>query len=195
MSSRSSRTEPEDPAQRVAVGRVVRPHGLRGEVVVEVLSDVPERFDPGSELQLVRETREARQAGQPGKPRPVVVATRRPHRAGALVRFEGFADRDHAEELRGAWLEIDESRVPAAPAGTYYHFQLMGCRCSAGGEDLGRVVDLLEDGGGLLLMVSDGERQVPIPFVARFLRRVDVEAGAIELELPPGLLETCGSRS
>jgi 16S rRNA processing protein RimM len=192
MSSRSSRTEPEDPAQRVAVGRVLRPHGLRGEVVVEVLSDVPERFDPGSQLQLVWEVGEAR---QPTKQRPVVVATRRPHRVGALLRFEGFADRDRAEELRGAWLEIDESQVPAAPAGTYYHFQLLGCRCSAAGEDLGRVVDLIEDGGGLLLVVSDGQREVPIPFVARFLRRIDVERGAIEVELPPGLLETCGSRS
>jgi 16S rRNA processing protein RimM len=192
MSSRSSRTEPAEPAQKVAVGRVLRPHGLRGEVVVQVLSDVPERLDPGSLLHLGWEDGEGR---RPAQDRAVVVAARRPHRAGALLRFEGVGDRERADELRGAWLEIEQSRVPAAPPGTYYHFQLLGCRCSAGGEDLGRVVELIEDGGGLLLVVADGERRVPIPFVARFLRRIDVEGGAIELDLPPGLLETCGSRS
>ena len=85
--------------------------------------------------------------------------------------------------------------MPEAPAGTYYWYQLLGCRCSAGGEELGEVTDLLEDGGGLLLVVADGERQVPIPFVRSFLKEVDVERGRIELDLPEGLLEACASRS
>jgi 16S rRNA processing protein RimM len=170
---------------------VLRPHGLRGEVVVEVLSDVPERLAPGSELELGWDEGK----GPSARPAKVVVAARRPHRSGAALRFAGIDDREGAEELRGAWLEIDESRVPAPPAGTYYHFQLLGCRCSAGGEDLGRVVELIEDGGGLLLVVEGGDRRVPIPFVARFLRRIDVEGGTIELDLPPGLLETCASGS
>jgi 16S rRNA processing protein RimM len=195
MSSKSSRKIAEETAgdvprrdlpERVAVGRVLRPHGVRGEVAVEVLSDVPERLAPGSEVFAVR-------SGRPQ--RRVVVASRRPQKSGALVRFEGIEDRDEAEELRDALLEVDRAQVPAAPPGTYYWYELLGCRVRHGGDDLGEVTDLVEDGGGLLLVVSHGERQVPIPFVQSFLKEVDVERGRIELDLPPGLLEACASRS
>jgi 16S rRNA processing protein RimM len=199
------------------VGRILRPHGLRGEVAIEVLTDAPMRFAPGSSLLLVRE-------GEP--PVPVRVAARRaataaaatgkgealaargapqartapgqgprPRPARTLLRFAGVEDREGAEALRGAWLEVERSRVPAAPPGTYYHYELLGCRCSAGGEVLGEVVEVVEDGGGVLLVVSDGRREVPVPFVARFLRAIDVEHASIELELPPGLVEACASRS
>ncbi|MDP9121193.1 MAG: ribosome maturation factor RimM [Acidobacteriota bacterium] len=187
MSSKSSRTEERsDLPETVAVGRVLRPHGLRGELVVQVLSDVPDRLDPGSVLLLTRQEKLLAR---------LTVASRRAHRSGALVRFEGCDSRDQADELRGAWLEVERARVPEPPAGTYYHYQLVGCRCRDGEAELGRVVDLLEDGGGLLLIVSDGQREVPVPFVGRFLRRVDVERGQIDLDLPPGLLEVCASGS
>jgi 16S rRNA processing protein RimM len=187
MSSKSSRTEERlDLPQTITVGRVLRPHGVRGEVAVEVLSDVPDRLAAGSELLLSR-------TGEPLA--RVVVESSRPHRSGVLVRFSGVEGRERAAELRGAWLEIERSRVPAAPAGTYYQYELVGCRCRGAGQELGRVVDLVEDGGGWLLIVSDGQRQVPVPLVARFLRTVDVATGTIELELPPGLVETCASRS
>lgn len=195
MSSTSSKTEaPEKagttPPDTVAVGRILRPHGIQGEVVVEVLSDVPDRLAPGRRLLLTRD--------KPGPATPaatVVVKTERPHKTGALVRFEGVEDRNQAEELRGAWLEVLQSEVPEPPAGTYYQYQLLGCRCFDGETDLGKVVELLEDGGGLLLIVSDGQRRLPIPFVKGFLKGVDVAAGRIDLELPPGLVETCASRS
>jgi 16S rRNA processing protein RimM len=85
--------------------------------------------------------------------------------------------------------------VPPAEPGTYYYFELLGCRCNDGGQDLGEVVDLVEDGGGLLLIVAHGDQRIPVPFVERFLRGVDVVGKRIDLELPPGLLETCASRS
>jgi 16S rRNA processing protein RimM len=199
MSSKSSKTEApkaEIPARRddlpetVAVGRVLRPHGVRGEVVVEKLSDVPGRFKKGSRLTGVRE-------GEP--PRQLTVAAGRPHKSGAVVRFEGCEDRDRAEELRGLDLEVPRAEVPKAPRGTYYQFELLGCSCRNRGEELGRVVEVVEDGGGVMLIVEglvEGERRrVPVPFVKAFLRKVDVAAGRIDLALPPGLLETCASRS
>jgi 16S rRNA processing protein RimM len=125
----------------------------------------------------------------------VEVEASRPFKGGLLVRLAGLADRDAVEALRGGILEVERARVPKAPEGTYYHYELLGCRCSDGGEELGRVVDLEEDGGGLMLIVSDGKRRVPVPFVDRFLKRVDVARGEIELDLPPGLLEACASGS
>lgn len=189
-------TSPRDLPPTVVVGRIVKPHGLRGEVVVEVLSDVPERLTRGSELLVAWEPPAA---AAPGAPRRLTVEASRPGRSqggAVLVRFAGLADRDAAEGLRGAWLEVERASVPAAEPGTYYHWELLGCRCrdvTAG--DLGEVVEVVEDGGGLLLVVSDGTRQVPVPFVESFLRSIDVAAGVIEVDLPPGLLETCASTS
>jgi 16S rRNA processing protein RimM len=200
MSSKSSKTEAveeavprprrDDLPESVAVGRVLRPHGVRGEVVVQVLSDVPGRFDKGSRVVGVRE-------GAP--PVTLTVAVSRPHKTGAVVRFEGFEDPDQADELRGLDLEVPRSEVPPAPPGTYYQYELLGCLCRHQGEEgeelLGRVVEVVEDGGGLMLIVAGEGRRVPVPFVQAFLREVDVESGRIDLSLPPGFLEACESRS
>jgi 16S rRNA processing protein RimM len=201
MSSKSSKTEAagisaagfsaeqsrrDDLPETITVGRVLRPQGIRGEVVVEVLSDVPERFAPGSRLTGVRE-------GKPGL--TVEVVASRPHKSGAVVRFAGSEDRDQAEELRGLWLEIPRSQVPPAEPGTYYQYELVGCLCRVSGEELGRVAEVVEDGGGLLLIVEGEGRRIPVPFVREFLREVDVAGARIDLELPPGLVETCASRS
>ncbi len=201
MSSKSSKTEAppsatvvpyetrrDDLPETISVGRVLRPHGVRGEVAVEVLSDVPGRFKKGSRVMGIRE-------GSP--PSSLVVAAGRVHKSGAVVRFEGCDSREQAEELRGLDLEVSRSEVPKAPQGTYYHFELLGCRCRDTGSDqeLGRVVEVLEDGGGLILVVEGEGRRVPVPFVKDLLREVDVAAGRIEVELPEGLLETCASPS
>ena len=194
MSSKSSKTEEpgaarprrDDLPETVAVGRILRPHGVRGEVVVQVLSDVPERFKAGSRIQGVRE-------GAP--PRTLTVVTGRAHKTGAVVRFEGFEDPDQADELRGLDLEVPRTEVPKAPPGTYYQYELLGCLCRNEGEELGRVIEVVEDGGGLMLIVEGEGRRVPVPFVKEFLRRVDVETGEIDLALPPGFLEVCASES
>ena len=170
------------PAERVEVGRILRPHGVRGEVVVEPYSEVEERFDRGASLLLGA--------------RSLTVETVRPHRGGLLVRFEGVEDRDGADALRGGVLEIDRQAVPDAPEGTWYYFDLIGCRCRDAREgDLGEVEDVVEDGGGVLLDVRKEGRRLLVPFVRSFVRDVDPAARRIELELPEGLVEACTSRS
>jgi len=193
MSSKSSKTEGaavpperEDLPETVAVGRVLRPHGVRGEVVVEVLSDVPARFQKGSRVTGVRE-------GAP--PLLLTVATGRVHKTGAVVRFEGYDDRDRAGELRGLDLEVPRAEVPKARRGTYYQFELLGCLCRDHGEELGRVVEVVEDGGGVMLIVEGEGRRIPVPFVKELLKKVDVARGVIDLKLPEGLLEICASTS
>jgi 16S rRNA processing protein RimM len=200
MSSKSSRT---DLPETVLVARVLRPHGVRGEVAVAVLTDIEDRLAPGSRLLLA--DAEAAPRPVPGLPAEVEVVGRRPQKSGLLLRFAGIEDRDRADLLRGAWFAVPRSRVPEPPAGTYYHYELLGCRCRDRGRDLGVVVDLEENGGGLLLIIEGGEegeegergerRQVPVPFVQSFIREIDVARGTIDLELPPGLLETCASTS
>lgn len=184
----------------VSVGRVVRPHGVRGELLVELLTDNPERFAPGSELLVAARAAagefEQEAAGAPDPFPRLRVAASRPHKGALLVHFEGIDGRDAAEGWRGAELSVERARVPPPEPGTYYHFQLVGCRCrDRRAGELGEVVEVVEDGGGLLLVVDDGRRRLPVPFVRGFLVAVDVEAGTIELDLPEGLIEVCGSAS
>ncbi len=208
MSSRSSTSTPRsgsaeapgstaDPGSArqwpdtVIVGRVRKPHGVRGEVRIEVLSDNADRFVAGVELQLVPS-----ELSRGLTPRTVTIERSRPDKGDLLVHFEGIEDRDAVEGWRGALLEVDRASVPAAEDGTYYYFELVGCRChdrQAG--DLGEIVDVLEDGGGLLLLTRHGDRELPIPFVNRFIEHIDIQAGRIELNLPPGLVELCTSKS
>jgi 16S rRNA processing protein RimM len=166
----------------VVVGRVVRPHGLAGEVVVEIETDVEERFEPGSKLRL----------GPRG--RAIEVAAARSFGDRLLVRFVGLTDRNAVEGLRGIDLTVDRRDVPAAPEGSFYHFELIGCACFDVCEgELGRVIAVRADGGGVLLEVAKGERKVLIPFVESFVRRIDVAGRRIELDLPPGLVDVCAS--
>ena len=173
--------------ETVLVGRLLRPHGVRGELKVEIHTDIPERFTLGSELLLVS----ARLS-----PKTVRITSFRPVAGGGLVAFEGCETRDDAELLRGARLEVERSRVPAAPEGVYYHYEIVGCRCyDEVHGDLGEVTDMIEDGGGHLLELRHGRRHLLVPFVEAFLVSVDIAAGRIDLRLPPGLVEICTSRS
>ena len=171
----------------IAVGRILRPHGLRGEVVVEVLSDRAERFAPGAELILTR-------SGQ--QPERVSVATARAHPSGLRLSLSGQQDRAAAEALRGAFLEVPGADLTPAPPGAFYPHDLIGYSCRDRREgELGTVQDLVANGGGLLLVIEGAGRQLLVPFVDSFLAAVDRTARTLELDLPEGLVETCASRS
>ena len=188
MSSKfSTSSSRSDLPQTVLIGRVRRPHGVRGEVLVEVLSDVPQRFRPGVQIEV---------ADRFGGRRTMTIDTISGTSQVLRLRFRGVEDRDAAAMLRGARLEVARDEVPAAPEGSYYFFELIGCLCSDKQKgELGRVTDVIEDGGGLLLHVDTERGKLLVPFVESYLHSVDVAARRIELSLPRGLVETCVSRS
>ncbi|MEO1085995.1 MAG: ribosome maturation factor RimM [Acidobacteriota bacterium] len=141
MSSRSPSATDRDP---IAVGRILRAHGIRGELKVEVWSDVEDRFAKGVKLQI--------RSPAGGRVETRRVSSVRADRGTLLLRFDGVGSRDDAEALHGAVLEVDEEQVPEAPDGFYYHFQLEGCRVTdlTAGE-VGTVAEVIEDGGGHIL--------------------------------------------
>ena len=187
MSSKSSRSDPLALPEFVTVGAVRRPHGIRGEVHVNVFSDVEDRFEVGSTVFLTPKT---------GSRLNVEMTAVRRVEKGAIVGFRGIETRGDAEKLRGATLEIARTEVPPAPEGSYYYFELIGCRCtdrSAG--PLGIVDEVIEDGGGLLLEIEGQLGRLLVPFVDAYLVALDIENRRIVLELPKGLIETCVFRS
>jgi 16S rRNA processing protein RimM len=188
MSSKSSKTEAvRNLPETVEVARIRRPHGVRGAVLVEVESDVASRFQAGARLLL---------RGPDGSVRPVTLTAASPHRGGLLLNFEELADRDAVEVLRGYSLEVPVDDVPARPENGWYFFELLGCRCvdRLAGE-LGEVVEILEDGGGVLLRVEGPGRGLLVPFARAFVSGVNVDDGTIALDLPESFLATCAYRS
>lgn len=186
-----SSSERADFPDEIEVGRIVRPHGVRGDVMVLVESDVEGRFARGARF------RAQPPAGLTAAiPATLTVETARPHKGGLAVHFVGVDDRDRAEALRGVTLMVPREAVPPAPENTWYFWELVGCRVvDAEAGEIGTVADVIEDGGGFLLDVVSGDRHLPVPFVEAICRQVDIAAGRIDVDLPPGLLEACASRS
>src|SRR5262245_7616617 len=160
---------------------VARAHGLSGEVVVDVWSDAPERFAPGS----------AFTARVPeGAARRLVVAAARPFDRRLLVRFEGVTDRAQAERLHGAELTIPRAEAAPLPEGRHYRFELIGLRARArGGETLGVVADVFATGGNDVIVVRGDRGEVLLPALPDVVLEVAVERGELIVEVPPGLLE------
>ena len=168
----------------LTIGRVVKAHGVTGEVVVEVRSDDPEtRFAPGAVLR-------AKVSDHPE--RDYVVATVRAHGSRLLVRLEGVGDRDAADALRGSWFVIDsEDLPPIDEPDTYYDHQLEGLRVrTTDGRDIGTVVEVLHTPAGELLAVNRGQAgELLVPFVSAIVTSVSLEDRIAEIDPPEGLLE------
>jgi 16S rRNA processing protein RimM len=169
---------------RLVVARVGRAHGIRGEVTVEVRTDAPgERFVPGVALHLTGDH------GLAGVDE-LTVESVRDHNGTLLLGFEEVLDRTAADALRGALLEADVPDDVDEPDAWYDH-QLVGLRAvDPAGADLGEVVAVEHFPAQDLLVVRrpDGARRM-VPFVAAIVPAVDVPAGTLVVDAPPGLLD------
>jgi 16S rRNA processing protein RimM len=147
------------------VGRVTRPHGIKGEVVVDLVTDRAERVEPGTVLDTDRG--------------PLTVVTSRPFKDGYLVRFEGYVTRNETETLRGLVL-----RAEALPDGDeLWVHELIGSRVvEVDGTERGTVTAVEANPASDLLVLESGAL-VPLTFV------VDADGGRIVVEVPAGLFD------
>ena len=197
---------------QIAVGQIVRAHGIRGEVIVAVRTDEPDvRFAPGSVL-----------GAEPPDRGPLTVAAARWHSGRLIVAFAGIGDRTAAEGLRGTLLILDSAQIPPVPdPDEFYDHELIGLGVvTAAGERVGVVADVLHHGQDLLVVRRDGAAGAPgrarpggpgraavrgpggpaasvappadealVPFVGAIVTDVDVAAGRLVIDPPPGLLD------
>jgi 16S rRNA processing protein RimM len=174
---------------RVIVGRIGRPHGIRGEVVIGVRTDEPDlRFAVGATLD-VRRSLDA----LPGEQGQLTVASARWHSGQLLVAFAGVTDRTAAGELTGSWLIVDSSQLPEiADPDEFRDHELIGLSVrTCAGDPVGVVTDVLHYGQDLLVVRrADGkDGECLVPFVKAIVPEVDVEAGLVVIDPPPGLLD------
>ena len=164
-------------ADLVAIGRVVKPQGRKGEVLTEPLSDVPDRF---------ARLRRAYLAAPGGGAREVEVSSCWPHKGRFVLKLAGVDSIDDAERLRGQELRIGEEELAPLPPGSYYYHQLQGLRAeSPEGRLLGTVSAVWETGAGAPVLVVQGpEGEVLIPLAQDFVHEVDLPAGRMVAVAP-----------
>ncbi|HQR47667.1 MAG TPA: ribosome maturation factor RimM [Thermoanaerobaculia bacterium] len=185
-SAGSSRRTPEAagplrPEDLVAVGQIVRPHGVRGEAAVELLTDFPDRIRAGGEFA-------ARSPG--GALETVRVASVRPHGTRRLVRFEGIATPEAVERLRGFDLCALPGDEPERPEGFVFHHEAAGLLAvGRDGRPLGTVKDLVEAGGRPLLLLETPRGEREVPFSRPIVVAVDLAGRRLVLDPPAGLLD------
>ncbi len=176
----------------VVVGRIGRPHGVKGAATIEVRTDEPDkRFAVGARLLT--------DSGL-----DLTVASATWHSGRLLVTFEGYEDRTAVEQLRNALVSVDRpaDERPEDPE-EFYDSDLEGCEVVVDGSDsdgdsdggvIGVVIGVVREvshlpGQDLLVVVTPDEREVLIPFVSAFVPQIDVSAQRIVITPPEGLLE------
>jgi 16S rRNA processing protein RimM len=174
---------------QVTVGRIGRPHGVRGDVVVGVRTDEPElRFAPGSRLDT-----------DPVGVGPLTVAGSRWHSGDLLVRFAEISDRTAAAELGGTWLLVDSAVLGALDdPDEFRDADLVGLLVrTVDGTVVGTVADVLHHGQDVLAIDPAGAsgpagaraEQILIPFVKAIVPEVDIAGGVLVIDPPEGLLD------
>jgi len=162
----------------LAVGKLLHPHGVHGEMLMEVYTDFPERLVPGVNLYL---------GSQGGALR---LTRRRPHKGGLLVTFEGYTTPEAVGQFRNQVLFVRLDDRPPLAEGEYYHHQLLNlCVITDTGESIGVVKEILETGATDVLVVRrELGPEVLIPIVDSFVREIDLPNSEITVHLIPGML-------
>jgi len=166
---------PKEDADSVTIGIVLRPHGIRGEVVVEPLTDNEDRFATLTDVRLARPS---------GSSVLLKVASMFPHKGRLVIQFEGIRSIEDAETLRAGELRIPLAALPSLPAGSYYHHELRGLDVRLEtGASIGTVTDLWETGATPVLVIRDERaHETLLPLVDAYIIEVDVKGGFMKVK-------------
>jgi 16S rRNA processing protein RimM len=164
------------PTEFLAVGQVLRPHGVRGELLLESLTDFPEHLNEVETVYL----------GDAAEPHPLRGV--RVHRDQLLIQLADCADRDTAEAFRGQLVQIRVEAAEPPPPGRYYQHQLIGLSVVTDeGEALGEIVEIIETGSNDVYVVRGPSGELLLPVLQSVIQSIDLEARRVVVHLIPGL--------
>jgi 16S rRNA processing protein RimM len=163
----------------LAVGFLRRPHGLRGDLLLDVLTDFPERLSPGTMLFVGDDHT------------PLKITRRRPHNDGLILGFEGVKNPEDAARYRSKMVFVSAEGRPPLPEGEYYHHQIIGLEVFDETERrLGVVTEILETGANDVYVIQNPDgKEILIPALKQVLLDINLEQKRMKVHLLPGLLE------
>jgi len=163
------------------IGRAGKPHGVHGDLLVEIITDFPERLSDGVRFGV----------GDDSRPEEFFEVHRsRFHKGRWLLSIRGIREREVVEGWRGKFLYLPEQALEDLPEGYFYEHHLTGLECrSPAGEALGRVTGLDPGEGQARLVVRNGDREFLVPYVPEIVKEVDPEGGFVIIDAPAGLLD------
>lgn len=168
----------------LVIGRMIRPHGIRGEMSAAIHTHMPERFTWLEQIYLAREAND---------PDPTLheMLSVRFHKGNALIRLAGYERREDLEVLRGMWLLVPDTEAIPLEEGELFHHDLEGLEVITDeGESLGTLVEILETGANEVFVVQGNGREILLPNIEEVVLQVDLDAGTMLVHLMPGLRES-----
>ncbi|NMB89868.1 MAG: 16S rRNA processing protein RimM [Chloroflexi bacterium] len=158
----------------LVVGKLRRPHGVQGEIIMEVFTDFPERLRKRQTLYVGEEHR------------PVQIDTIRGHQQGLIISLVGYPDREAVGTLRNQMLYRKAAEAPQLPEGEYYYHQLIGMRVvDERGKEVGVLSEILETGANDVYLVKNAAgEEVLLPAIEDVILEVDVPGKSIRVRLP-----------
>lgn len=162
----------------VAIGKLTRPHGIHGEMFLEILTDFPERLKPGGLVFTGDQYN------------PHVFSSLRSHKNGLIVAFDGYDDPETVGKLRNQFVFVQSKDIPPLPEGEYYHHELLGSRImTLDDQELGELIQILQTGANDVLVVqTPSKAEILIPYIDEIVRMIDLEKGVILIDPIPGLI-------
>jgi len=173
---RSSGSPAGEPVH-LAIGFLRRPHGVRGEIIMDLHTDFPERIKSGRKV-LVGEKRQ-----------PLTFDAVRPHGNSLLVSFRGVDTPEQAAAFRNQWVYVKSSELPPLPEGQYYEYQLIGLDVvDEDGAPLGKLAEILETGANDVYVVRDQNGgEILLPVIPSVILKRDMERRLLTVRLLDGL--------
>jgi len=168
-------------ASYLNVAKIARTRGIRGEVLADLHTDFPQRFQELKYVWL---------EFPDGSRRRMALENSWTHQRRQVLKFQGVDDINAAEQFRGAWVQIEAQEAVTLPEGTYFDHDLIGCSVrSLAGEELGRVEQVLRITGNSQLVVRGPSGEFYVPLTEVFCKSVSVDRKEILVDLPEGLID------
>ena len=165
----------------ITIGKIVKTRGIRGEVKVFPLTDIPDRFEQLESVHAVLPD---------GRVQQLNIEDASYHHGCVFLCFEGYTSVEQSERLVGSLLSVDRSTSPTLPEGVYYHYEILDADVyTEQGEYLGKVTDILETGSHDVYVARREEKEFLIPSTNEIVLSVDRERGKIIIRPIDGLLE------
>jgi 16S rRNA processing protein RimM len=165
----------------ITIARIARTRGNRGEVLADLYTDFPDRFDRLDEVWLESAT---------GQRRRIALEESWEHKGRRVLKFAGVDSISSAEDYVGNWVVIPIDQAVSLPEGTYFDHDLVGCIVvDVRGNRLGIVQEVLRIAGNNLLAVRDASKEYLIPTVASICKQISVQEKQILVDLPEGLMD------